>query len=75
MRRGGANLASYLLFERGYCRELIELGYNDTHKRREEVEAFISGGLSIVPGAFARTARPFLSPKAEEATAGKGVEG
>ena len=75
MRRGGANLASYLLFEPGYCRELIELGYHDTMKRREEVESFISGGLSIVPGAFARTARPFRSPVQEEATAGKGAEG
>jgi NTE family protein len=55
MRRGGANLASYLLFERGYCNELIELGYHDTLKRREEVEAFLAGGLSPVPGAYART--------------------
>jgi NTE family protein len=37
MRRGGANLASYLLFEQGYCQELITLGYHDTMKRREEV--------------------------------------
>jgi len=75
MRRGGANLASYLLFERGYCNELIDLGYHDTLKRREEVESFISGGLSIVPGAFARTAKPFKSPVQEEATAEKGAEG
>jgi NTE family protein len=61
MRRGGANLASYLLFEQSYCQELIELGYNDTIKRREEVEAFLAGGLSIVPGSYARTVR-FMVP-------------
>jgi NTE family protein len=71
MRRGGANLASYLLFERGYCNELIELGYNDTLKRREEVEAFLSGGLSTVPGAYMRTVR-FAVPVPEKAAgAGK----
>jgi NTE family protein len=70
MRRGGANLASYLLFERGYCNELIELGYNDTIKRREEVEAFLSGGLSTVPGSYMRTVR-FMVPVPEEAGAGK----
>ena len=64
MRRGGANLASYLLFEQGYCRELIQLGYHDTLKRREEVEAFLAGGLSIVPGAYARTVK-FMVPTSE----------
>jgi NTE family protein len=62
MRRGGANLASYLLFERGYCNELIELGYNDTIKRRDEVEAFLAGGMSPVPGAYARTVK-FIVPR------------
>jgi NTE family protein len=61
MRRGGANLASYLLFEQGYCRELIDLGYNDTIRRREEVEAFLSGGLAMVPGAYMRTLQ-FMAP-------------
>jgi len=70
MRRGGANLASYLLFERGYCNELIELGYNDTMKRREEVEAFLSGGLSTVPGSYMRTVK-FMVPVPEKAAAGK----
>ena len=68
MRRGGANLASYLLFERGYCNELIELGYSDTIRRREEVEAFISGGLSIVPGTYSRTVR-FMVPVPDKTVA------
>jgi NTE family protein len=69
MRRGGANLASYLLFENGYCNELIELGYTDTIKRREEVEAFLAGGLSTVPGSYARTVK-FMVPAAQRTTSG-----
>ncbi|HLP98416.1 MAG TPA: patatin-like phospholipase family protein [Sideroxyarcus sp.] len=41
MRRSGANLVSYLLFDRHYCRALIELGYQDALKRREEIMAFL----------------------------------
>jgi NTE family protein len=70
MRRGGANLASYLLFENGYCNELITLGYNDTLKRRDEVEAFLAGGLSPLPGVYARTVK-FMVPLPEDAPAGK----
>jgi NTE family protein len=40
-RRGAGELLSYLLFEKPYCRELIELGYNDTMKRRDEVARFM----------------------------------
>ncbi len=37
-----AELLSYLLFEPTYCRTLVELGYEDTFKRKEEVSRFIN---------------------------------
>jgi NTE family protein len=40
MRRSGANLLSYLLFERSYCRALIQLGYKDTMERKDDLAAF-----------------------------------
>ena len=53
LRRGGATLVSYLLFERGYCRALIRLGYHDTLQRREEVLRFLQG----TPAAAAQRVR------------------
>jgi NTE family protein len=41
MNRNGSNLASYLLFERGFCSALIDLGYSDTMKRQKEVLEFL----------------------------------
>ncbi len=41
MRRSGANLASYLLFEQPYTEALIDLGYKDTMARRDEVLGFL----------------------------------
>ncbi|MBI4807731.1 MAG: patatin-like phospholipase family protein [Nitrosomonadales bacterium] len=41
MRRSGANLVSYLLFDKNYCRALIDLGYQDALKRREEIVKFL----------------------------------
>lgn len=40
----GASLASYLLFEKAYCRRLISLGYADTMQRKEEVMKFLGVG-------------------------------
>lgn len=39
-RPGGGALMSYLLFEAGYTKRLIELGYADTMRRNDEVIAF-----------------------------------
>ena len=43
MNYGGSQLLSYLLFESGYTRELIALGYEDAMTRREDLLAFMDG--------------------------------
>jgi NTE family protein len=39
--RDGRQLISYLLFESGYTRALIDLGYRDGMNRRDDLEAFL----------------------------------
>jgi len=39
--RGGATLLSYLLFETGFCRELLALGYKDAMAKRENLLGFL----------------------------------
>ncbi|HWX02945.1 patatin-like phospholipase family protein [Collimonas sp.] len=52
----GGGLASYLLFESGYTRELIRMGQKDTLARREEVAAFFGPADSAVAAAGERAA-------------------
>lgn len=40
-REGGGGLLSYLLFEPGYCSDLIELGYQDAMAKQAELRAFL----------------------------------
>lgn len=51
VRKGsGTNLVSYLLFDKDYCRALIELGYQDTLQRQDEVVQFLAqGGAMLCP--------------------------
>lgn len=41
LRRSGSNLLSYVLFEKSYCRALIQLGYRDTIARKDDLLAFL----------------------------------
>lgn len=40
-RRRGLSLATYLLFEPGYCRDLIALGYKDALRQRDAIRRFL----------------------------------
>lgn len=45
----GSNLLSYLLFEKAYCRELINMGYGDTMQRREDIVEFLELNKPVSP--------------------------
>ena len=40
-RRSGSNLTSYLLFEKPFCRELMDLGYHDAMSQKQEILKFL----------------------------------
>jgi NTE family protein len=49
-RGTGANLLSYLLFDREYCRALIRQGFDDAMARRDEIVAFLGeSSVNFVP--------------------------
>jgi len=47
VHKSGSQLISYLLFESGFCTELVELGRKDAHAQADQLLNFI-GGLSPV---------------------------
>jgi NTE family protein len=49
MRKGGATLASYMLFDEGYCRALIDMGYEDLMARRDEAALFFDPNACPLP--------------------------
>ncbi|MEW5756359.1 MAG: patatin-like phospholipase family protein [Pseudomonadota bacterium] len=48
-KRGGGNFLSYLLFEKEYCRELINLGYKDAMQRKEQLVSFLTDESYVSP--------------------------
>ncbi|MBT8132138.1 MAG: patatin-like phospholipase family protein [Gammaproteobacteria bacterium] len=42
-KTSGRQLISYLLFQKEFCRELIQMGYHDCMQRRRKLEPFLAG--------------------------------
>jgi len=58
VHQSGATLVSYLLSEGKFCRALIDLGYQDALKRREEILHFLDGQPQDAAQPPQDTARP-----------------
>jgi NTE family protein len=50
----GARVLSYLLFERGYCRHLMHMGFADAMAKRAEILAFLPGAAADLADETAR---------------------
>ncbi|SDU01322.1 NTE family protein [Pseudomonas pohangensis] len=59
-RSSGAGVLSYLLFEAGYCNELIELGYQDAMNQKDKLSQFL--GLEAVAPAVVAANTPHAMP-------------
>ena len=53
MRRNASNLVSYVLFEKDFCRALIDLGYQDAMNRKEEIMEFLGAPAEAEPDELA----------------------
>lgn len=63
-KSSGAGVLSYLLFEAGYCNELIELGYQDGMNKKEQLMQFL--GLNTPRPGLADTAIAPLLPLSDK---------
>jgi NTE family protein len=64
----GAGVLSYLLFGRGYCRHLIDLGFADGMSRREEIRDFLGLRDAVARKPSVRQPRPPARPTNPMAT-------
>lgn len=56
-KSSGSTVMSYLLFERGYCRELINLGYADAFRQENRILRFLGHDPVALHGAAAQPQR------------------
>lgn len=50
MRRSGANLVSYLLFDKDFCRALVDLGYHDAINKKQQIVDFLRNHKHVSAG-------------------------